>query len=157
MVKVVEKKNIIKIILIIIWMAVVFSFSSENGGKSTSTSREVTNIIVDRVVPNKTREEKDEIVINVDKVTRKLAHYTLYTIGGFLIINYIYTWDKPTKNKIVCSILCGAIYAATDELHQYFVGGRSAQVTDVLIDTLGVITGILIYLGIRKVIQNIKS
>ena len=58
-----NKKKIIdiaKIMLILIWMAVVFGFSNENGGKSTSTSRKVTTTVV-QAVSNKSEEEKDKL------------------------------------------------------------------------------------------------
>ena len=42
------------------------------------------------------------------------------------------------------ALLICAVYAATDELHQMFVQGRSCEVRDILIDSLGALTGILI-------------
>ena len=66
-------------------------------------------------------------------------------------MNYAYSMEKTKKQKILGSLLFGAFYAGTDELHQYFVPGRSAQVTDVVLDSFGVITGILIYLLIRDI------
>ena len=144
--------KILKIILIVVWMAIVFSFSNQGGTKSGNTSRKVTVAVV-QVISDKPIEENEQLIEKVDKVIRKLAHYTIYTIGGFLIMNYAYTTDKKPKEKVIYSILFGAGYAVTDELHQFFVSGRSARIFDVGIDTLGVATGILIYLIIRKVID----
>lgn len=76
-------------------------------------------------------------------------------VFSFLIMNYAYTINTKTKEKIIGSIVFGAGHAVTDELHQLFVSGRSARIFDVGIDTLGVITGILIYLITRKVIKII--
>ena len=106
-----------------------------------------------QVISDKPIEENEPLIEKVDKVIRKLAHYTIYSIGGFLIMNYAYATDRKPKEKIIYSILFGAGYAVTDELHQFFVSGRSARIFDVGIDTLGVATGILIYLIIRKVID----
>ena len=147
--------KIFKIILIVIWMAIVFSFSNQGGTKSGNTSRKVTVAVV-QVISDKPIEENEPLIEKVDKVIRKLAHYTIYTIGGFLIMNYAYTTDKKPKEKVIYSILFGAGYAVTNELHQFFVSGRSARIFDVGIDTLGVITGILIYLVIRKIIGIVK-
>ena len=36
------------------------------------------------------------------------------------------------------------LYAISDEIHQYFVPGRSAEIRDVLIDVLGANIGILL-------------
>ena len=147
--------KIFNIVLILIWMVVLFSFSGQAGTESSGTSRKVTEFLV-KLISDKSIEENEEIIENCDLIIRKLAHYTIYTIGGILIFNYAYITNKSKKQKILYSIIFGAGYAITDEIHQYFVPGRSARIFDVGIDTLGVITGVLIYLVIIKIIQNIK-
>lgn len=148
--------KIFKIILVVIWMIIVFMFSNENGTESSNTSRKVTVTVV-QTFSDKTEEENEPIIQRVEKVIRKLAHYSIYTIGGILIINYVYTIDKNNKEKVLYSIAFGAGYAITDEIHQFFVSERSARIFDVGIDTLGVITGIAIYLVIRKIIDTAKN
>ena len=148
--------KIFKIILVVIWMMIVFMFSNENGTESSNTSRKVTVTVV-QTFSDKTEEENEPIIQRVDKVIRKLAHYSIYTIGGILIINYVYTINKNNKEKVLYSIAFGAGYAITDEIHQFFVSERSARIFDVGIDTLGVITGIAIYLVIRKLIKKAKN
>lgn len=68
-------------------------------------------------------------------------------------MNYAYTTEKTMKQKMLYSITFGAGYAITDEIHQFFVSGRSAQILDIGIDTAGVIIGVLIYLTLRKLIE----
>lgn len=148
--------KIFKIILVVIWMMIVFMFSNEDGTKSSDTSRKVTVTVV-QTFSDKTEEENEPIIQRVDKVIRKLAHYSIYTIGGILIINYVYTINKNNKEKVLYSIAFGAGYAITDEIHQFFVSERSARIFDVGIDTLGVITGIAIYLVIRKLVETAKN
>ena len=155
--KKIDKKiqiKIIKIILIVIWMAVIFNFSNQGGTKSSGTSQKVTEVIMN-IVSNGSNIENEQKMHDIEKVIRKLAHYTIYTIGGFLIMNYAYTTDKTEKQKIGGSVLFGVFYAGTDELHQYFVPGRSARLFDVGIDTLGVLTGIGIYIALKKCIERI--
>ena len=61
----------------------------------------------------------------------------------------------PIKYTLAMSILFSFLYACTDELHQIFVPGRSAQFRDVLIDTLGASFGIAItYLTIKFFAKN---
>lgn len=154
--KKIDKKlqvKIIKIILILVWMAIVFIFSSEDGTDSGNTSRGLTTMIV-QIISNKSIEENEALIQTFETIIRKLAHYTIYTIGGILIMNYAYTTDKSKKEKILYSIAFGISYAVTDELHQFFVPGRSARIFDVGIDTLGVTTGIVIYLVARKLIDT---
>lgn len=149
-----QQIKIIKIILIIIWMGVVFAFSNQGGTKSSGTSSKVTKVIVNIVTKDKENPDNKTMEC-IEKVVRKCAHYTIYTIGGFLIMNYAYSKEETKKKKVLGSLLFGVFYASTDELHQYFVPGRSARLFDVGIDTLGVLTGILAYLAVRKLIKNI--
>ncbi len=151
-----EYKIIIKIILIVIWMIVVFIFSNQNGKKSSGTSSKVTKVIVNIVAKDK-EESNEQKLEKFEIVVRKGAHYTIYTIGGFLIMNYTYSMEKTKKQKILGSLLFGAFYASTDEIHQYFVPGRSARLFDVSIDTLGVITGICIYLALITMIDKLSQ
>lgn len=148
--------KIIKIILIIAWMEIVFGFSNQGGTKSSNTSRKVTVVVV-QAISDKTIEENESVIEKAEKVVRKLAHYTIYTVGGFLIMNYAYTTNLKSKEKVLYSIAFGAGYAVTDELHQFFMPGRSARAFDVGIDTLGVLTGIAIYVVIRKNIERLKD
>ena len=150
-----EQIKIIKAILIIIWMIVIFNFSNQGGTESSGTSSKVTKVIINVIVKDKEASDK-QTMERIEKVVRKGAHYTIYTIGGFLIMNYTYSMDKTKKQKILGSLLFGAFYAATDELHQYFVPGRSARLFDVGLDTLGVLTGILIYLGVMALIDKLS-
>jgi len=147
--------KVIKIILIIIWMAVVFLFSNQGGTKSSGTSTRVTELIVDIVEKVNNKEYNLEEIHRTEMVIRKLAHYTIYMVGGFLIMNYAYSTSQTRKKQICWSLFFGMFYAITDEIHQYFVPGRSARIFDVGIDTLGVITGVLIYMTLMKLINKI--
>ena len=42
----------------------------------------------------------------------------------------------------------------SDELHQYFVPGRHASVLDVLLDSVGVLCGVLVMLGLAALIRK---
>lgn len=144
--------KILKIILIIIWMIAIFIFSSQKGTESGNTSRKFTIAII-QIITGKNLALEDPFVEGIQLFIRKLAHFTIYAIGGFLIMNYAYTTEKTMKQKMLYSITFGAGYAITDEIHQFFVSGRSAQILDIGIDTAGVIIGVLIYLTLRKLIE----
>ena len=47
-----------------------------------------------------------------------------------------------------------SFYAATDEFHQLFVAGRSGQIKDVLIDTIGACIGLLVLYFMFKIWQK---
>ena len=147
-------KQVIGLLLIIIWMIVVFLFSNQQGNASSVTSNKVTKEIIEIMPSTKNLEEnkKNEIVKKVNPIMRKIAHYSIYLVGGILIIFFISTIVKSEGRGVLYSTLIGLIYAITDEIHQMFMDGRTAKVTDVYIDTLGVITGIVIYFTIKKII-----
>ena len=57
---------------------------------------------------------------------------------------------NPIQYPLAMSIFLSFLYACTDEIHQIFVPGRSAQFRDVLVDTLGASFGATItYLTIK--------
>ncbi len=71
---------------------------------------------------------------NWDLLLRKLAHMAEYAVLGLLLM-------RALRNAPVALVL-GVAYAATDEIHQHFVGGRHGAPLDVAIDTIGVALGV---------------
>jgi VanZ family protein len=69
---------------------------------------------------------------------RKCAHFAEYFILSLLILRGIRAGRPGARFAwALAAIAIVAGYAALDELHQYFVPGRTAAVGDVLIDTSG--------------------
>ena len=136
-------------------MITVFMFSGQKGEDSSNTSGSFTELII-RILTGESVDSNSPTMQIFETIIRKLAHYTIYTIGGFLIMNYSYTTYKTIKEKILYSICFGGGYAITDEIHQFFVPDRSARIFDVGIDTLGVITGVMMYVLLRKFLQIIR-
>lgn len=153
-------ERIIFIILILATFATIFSFSNQDGTESKSVSRKVMREIVD-IYPgtNKLSEkEKNEIVEKMQPFIRKTAHFTIYMIAGIMIMGFISTFDLKWNKRIAVTLLLGVIYAISDEIHQGFTGGgRTPRIFDVCIDSLGVLTGAVIVLGILMLINYIKK
>ena len=83
---------------------------------------------------------------------RKLAHFTEYLFLGlslFMTVREYYRSGNLFRTAII-SWGAGTLYAATDEVHQYFVPGRSCEIRDMLIDSCGVAAGVLIMAAIRS-------
>lgn len=157
--KKIDKKSqikILKIILIMIWMITIFIFSGQQGTQSSNASKNFTIIFI-QIVTGKNLSLNNPFVETMQLFVRKFAHFTIYAIGGFLIMNYSYTIEKTMKKKILYSTIFGGIYAITDEVHQFFIPGRSAQIWDVFLDTSGVIAGVFVYIILRKVIERIRN
>jgi VanZ family protein len=75
-----------------------------------------------------------------DFILRKIAHMTEYFILAALFYRaFKGSFKLSNFNLIFWPLFLSFLYAASDEIHQSFVPTRSAAVTDVLIDTLGII------------------
>ena len=53
------------------------------------------------------------------------------------------------RSLLIVLIVC-IIYASFDEVHQLFVDGRSGKITDVLIDSIGALIGLITVLCVNK-------
>jgi len=67
----------------------------------------------------------------------KLYHISEFAIFGFLIYRSLGNWKRLKGYRYSLSLLIGAFWGATDELHQYFVPGRDSSLWDFLADLLG--------------------
>lgn len=67
------------------------------------------------------------------------------------------TYNIKEKNRLIISLTTGIIYATSDEIHQSFVPGRSPMITDIVIDTMGVILGILLIILGKKIIKKYRE
>ena len=152
-------KKIISVILVVVWMSVIFSFSNQQGEGSGNTSRKVCEVIISIVdiSDQYTEMEKEQIIKILEPVIRKEAHYTIYLIGGILIANSVYQFYNKEQKMILISTIIGVLYAISDEVHQLAVAGRSGRIIDVIIDSLGIMTGIMLFLVIKYSIKGIKE
>ncbi|MDY6314114.1 MAG: VanZ family protein, partial [Clostridia bacterium] len=71
--------------------------------------------------------------------------------GFFFTTDFLKGGFMFKKTTAVISLLCSALYAASDEFHQLFVPGRSGEFRDVCLDSAGALTGILIFILIWSV------
>lgn len=142
--------RIISIIFVLAWMVTVFMLSHQIAEDSSKTSSNFITVIIKLFNKDIEQEQLVRIILKVETIVRKLAHFVLYTLGGMLItIMFINFKEYITKTKIA-SFLLGATYAITDEIHQLFIPGRSGEIRDVLIDSTGVLLGVfIIYLLMR--------
>lgn len=133
-------KNKPSIILMLLWMFLIFLMSSFNATDSANQSNFIVNIISN--------------ILNIENVRllsliiRKVAHFTEYLILGTLVIN-MFTKNNAKKTYLLSILLC-IIYAISDEIHQIFTPGRACQIKDILIDSVGSITGIYLFKLLKK-------
>ena len=145
-----NKKIIIYGVLVIAWMILVFAFSGQNGVKSKSTSGYITERIVKIVIKVKPDLEPKKIKEDIDFVVRKMAHFSVYFVGGIVIFNFLSIFSMRLRSAILLTIILGSLYAISDEMHQLFIFERAGQIRDVFIDSAGVIIATLLIGKIKE-------
>lgn len=126
-------KKVVNILLLITWIAIIFILSNQSG----DASKEQSNIIV-RVLSNIINIDKDTLTL----IVRKLAHIFEY----FVLYLLAYNCFKDYKKKYlipVCIIFC-ILCSVTDEFHQLFISGREGKITDVFVDSIGILIGFIL-------------
>jgi VanZ family protein len=140
------KKQKVKWLLVIAWMAIIFIFSSQPGDTSEETSQFVIYIF------NLLGLDLNSVFGSLASfAVRKGAHFTEY----FILYMFLYNALKESfsfKKALLFSLLGVFLYASSDEFHQSFVPGRGPAFRDVLIDTSGGLLALVVTL-----ILNIKK
>lgn len=158
------RKGMIFLLLSVLWMAVIFLFSSQTGDESGEQSDFLASLVC-KLIPV---ELSANGLNNLTFFIRKLAHFTEYAILGILYYEMIYSFSENNsdrkqqkdemqdinkaehKNKHTSKIMVAIVivmcmlYALSDEFHQTFTAGRSPSIRDVCIDTCGGAAGCMI-------------
>ena len=151
--KVSKKYLIFTIIICVLAVAInayIIMHSCLDAAESTKASSgvvEVSEEVVNTVAPGTvTPENHDSFATFIRKA---FGHFGLFVISGllsplalYLVINP-FKWSKHFFNVII-GLVFGLIIAATTEIIQLSVPGRSGEFTDVMIDFSGYILGALI-------------
>ena len=154
-----KKLRILLTLLIIIWMGVIFCFSNQTGPKSSSSSQSVIYLIghISKTLTghNIVNTLSTDAFSFIEFIIRKCAHMFVYFVLSILTMLLMFTYETyPLRFKCFISLLVSFLYACSDELHQFFVGGRSASFRDVMIDSTGACIGILLTLIIYTLIKK---
>lgn len=148
-----NSRNLAKIVVsfmpMVIMMIVIYSFSAKNGVQSSQTSGDTVSVFLTSFEKifrvHLTEEQRHLISGSMELPVRKMAHMAEY--GLLLATIYIpveINFSIKRNRKAIYSAGVAVLYAASDEFHQLFVPGRSGKVTDVLIDSVGIIVSLLI-------------
>lgn len=151
--------RVIFICLTIAIAVTIFLFSAEPAVDSGDRSTGIAETLLSLLLPDfktMSAEEQDALLSTADHLLRKTAHFCVYAaLGCFLCLTSLGSFAAAVVHALR-SLLIGAAYAASDELHQAFVPGRGPGVSDVLLDSAGVIAGALCALLLAKLIHRKK-
>lgn len=128
------------------------SFFSVSSNESQNTINQENNTNKKENQINNTKKTNE-----LDGKIRKLAHACEYFVLSIFVMLLIFQIKKTKKFKynLIGLIIC-FIYACTDEFHQKFIPGRGAQFSDVMIDTMGALAGIVFLWIIICIVRFIK-
>ncbi len=159
-----DKKTIAKYILTLVtfaWMIMIFSLSAVHSTESNKVTVKDAGVLSELFVPGykeKNIREQIDITAGVHHLLRKAAHAIEFAVLGFLFVVDIYLWFAPGKIILVLmSLIPGCLYAASDEIHQYYVPGRSCELGDVIIDSVGVAAGVICAMIVIFIVKRISE
>ena len=115
----------------ILLLAFIWGNSLQSGSSSTQVSMGVANALL------------GQAAFAWEGLLRKAAHLLEFAALGFVLFFALQPARRPAGRCTVYTLLAAAAVALCDEGIQLWVPGRSAQLTDVLIDVCGVLLGVL--------------
>lgn len=126
---------------VLLWMSVIFAFSSQPSQQSGQLSLG----LAERLVRLVNSQAGPETIGQVEEGLRKLAHaLTFFILAGLISWAFSEVGIRDIRNALL-SFCIGALYAASDELHQSLVPGRASQWSDFFTDAAGIILAIVFY------------
>ena len=132
-------------VIVIAIMAFIFFQSALPADLSSQESGRVVDLII-RLFQGILPIDRQTMVF----IVRKGAHFTEYTILGGVLVPAVKEWmavdttPVPVVRERITAWLAGTLYAVTDEIHQFYVPGRSCELRDIGIDSCGVLAGVLV-------------
>ena len=130
--------------LVVLCMAIIFFLSQEPATESQSRSDGVIAALL----------QYFGVEVSSHAV-RKTAHALEYCGLSLLLYGaYFVSFRAPQP---MLSFLTAALYAVSDEAHQYFVPGRACQLRDVFVDSLGAAAGVLFCTAIFLILHRISK
>ena len=91
-------------------------------------------------------------------IVRKFAHFLEFSAIGVALVSTAYSFDRKRPHTYYFQVLFFGLFSAViDEAIQLNVAGRSGQITDVLLDFSGILTGSLLMLAIFAIYRKIRK
>lgn len=130
------KKKSIWIFAAILWMLVIFLFSSQTSSQSNGLSK----ILIKEILSMFHISISADTFLTLNVIVRKIAHAFLYFMLAIFLSLSLHGF-KGKHIKFFIAILCFT-FSLSDEFHQSFIAQRTPSFYDVIIDTVGAIIGI---------------
>ena len=134
-----NRESVIFSSLTLLWMAVIFMFSAQNGEESSGISARLLEFIcgIFRYSPEPETRELLTLLL------RKAAHMTEFGILALLWLGTLRSGFGAARRNYPIALAAASLCGAADEIHQLFVSRRAGRAADWVIDSAGA----LIFLG----------
>lgn len=140
--------TIVASVLLLALYMLIFGFSAQDGEASGSISLSLSRLGVEFVNGITGSGWTENFIMEraayLEHPLRKLAHFGEYAVMGILVHGILLCWRDRKLKWCTVTVLWVVISATADEFHQYFVPGRCCSIMDVILDTCGGITGMII-------------
>jgi VanZ family protein len=125
---------------VLVWMAVIFLFSSSSDPFWALPSSWKEPIVQAR--SDQETRQKDSLV----EILGQNGHVLEYTILGFLAYRSIAitTGPRPVTLLVTLAVVLCFFYGLSDEIHQAFIPFRAFQLSDLILDSIGGLSGSLV-------------
>ena len=137
----------IKWLMVLTVMSLIFAMSHLDSVKSWFITGRVMVTVEQETSEIENLDFNEEISYFSDQedrmlIYRKIAHVIEFFALVMVWINALYKHVSYMKNLIYSGVI-SFLYAIFDEVHQLFIEGRTGSASDVLIDSIGILIGIL--------------
>lgn len=133
-------------VLLVAWVAFIWGHSLANGFSSSLESGRAVQIL--RPLLNAMGLVDEE---QMTFAVRKTAHFCEYAVLGMLLYANGHSRGMYTREGSGWWMALALAIPVADEYIQAFVPGRSSQVSDVVLDFVGAVTGLVVVLLIRRI------
>jgi len=131
---------------LILWIGVIF-IASSNTGSMSNTSRFIRPLL-EFLFPG----TPEEILVVYHGYIRKFAHFAEYFGLAFFASRAFFGSSKEWLRKFwfIFALVLIVLVATADETNQSFLASRTSSVYDVLLDSSGGLTMILLFAVVKK-------
>jgi len=153
-------KKILLWTIAVLWMIVIFSLSSQPAEISNANSKSGTKILLKatesiyKVDIDSNTKEATKLINNANNTLRDYAHTSVFFVLAILVYSAMRNKGGYSIKALIFSFLICFIFSILDEIHQIFTPGRGFQVSDLGMDFIGIISGIIIFILASRHIKN---
>lgn len=138
-----KRRRLYFLLFLILWASMIFYFSHRPAAQSDLDAKLFIETFAEAQKEINELEGGFKFHFSPIYIVRKTAHVILYGVLTYLCFNVFYKKEEVLWRPSLYAFMFGVLYAISDEVHQLFIPGRTGLLSDVVIDTYGVILGLI--------------